>query len=81
MGALGQVIETLRSEDLAVVPAERLADTVVELRADLDLLELEWTRRVAALHPQVSGHPSSTAFLKDRCRMSASRASVCGEGS
>jgi hypothetical protein len=74
MGVLGQVIEALRSEDLAAVAAERLADSVVELRADLDLLEVEWTRRVAVLEPELSGHPSSTAFLKDHCRMSASRA-------
>ena len=74
MGVLGQVIESLRSEDLAAVPAERLAESVVELRCELDLLEVEWTRRVAVLEPELSGHPSSIAFLKDRCRMSASRA-------
>ena len=74
MGVLGQVIEVLRSEDLAVVAADGLANAVVDLRADLDLLELEWTRRVAVLDPEVSGHPSATAFLKDRCRMSSARA-------
>jgi Domain of unknown function (DUF222) len=74
MGVFGQMIEALRSEDLASVGADGLADVVVELRRDLDLLEVEWTRRVAALDPELSGHPSSTAFLKDRCRMSAARA-------
>jgi hypothetical protein len=68
------VIEALRSEDLSAVDAERLADSIVELRSELDLLELEWTRRVAVLDPELSGHPSVTGFLKDRCRMSASRA-------
>jgi hypothetical protein len=74
VGVLGQVIEALRSEDLTVVPADRLAESVVELRSEIDLLEVEWTRRIAALQPELSGHPSSTAYLKDRCRMSASRA-------
>jgi hypothetical protein len=71
---LGQVVEALRSEDLSAVDGEGLADSIVELRTDLDLLELEWTRRVAVLDPELSGHPSVTAFLKDRCRMSAARA-------
>ncbi|MEX0700409.1 MAG: DUF222 domain-containing protein, partial [Acidimicrobiia bacterium] len=74
MGVLGQVIEALRSEDLAVVPADRLVDAVVVLRRDLDLLELEWIRRIAAMDPKASGHSSPTAFLKDRCRMSSARA-------
>jgi hypothetical protein len=74
VGVLGRVIEALRSEDLSAVDAERLADSIVELRSELDLLELEWTRRVAVLDPELSGHPSVTGFLKDRCRMSASRA-------
>jgi hypothetical protein len=68
------MIEALRSEDLSDVPPDLLSENVVELRTVLDLLEVEWTRRVAALDPEVSGHPSATAFLKDRCRMSASRA-------
>jgi hypothetical protein len=71
---LGQAIEALRSEGLTEVDADRLADSIVELRSELDLLEVEWTRRVAVLDPELSGHPSSTAFLKDRCRMSAARA-------
>ena len=74
MGVLGQVIEVLRSENLSAVRPDALADAVVDLRADLDLLELEWTRRVAVLDREVSGHPSATAFLKDRCRMSSARA-------
>jgi Domain of unknown function (DUF222) len=74
VGVLGRVIEALRSEDLSAVDGEGLADSIVELRSELDLLEVEWTRRVAVLDPEVSGHPSATAFLKDRCRMSASRA-------
>ncbi|MEX2623051.1 MAG: DUF222 domain-containing protein [Acidimicrobiia bacterium] len=74
MGVLGHLVEVLRSEDLAAVPPEVLADAVVEFRADLDRLELEWTRRVAVLDPEDSAHSSATAFLKDRCRMSATRA-------
>ncbi len=78
MVGLGLVIEELRSEDLSSVPVDRLANELVRLREQIDLLEVEWGRRLAAYADgggiDLEGHTSVTAFLKHRCRMSGARA-------
>jgi hypothetical protein len=75
---LFQVLVGLRSQDLSDVHVEDLAGEVVELRRLVDGLEVEWTRRIAHLEQtdviSLEGHTSMTAFLKDRCRMSGTRA-------
>lgn len=75
---LSQVLAGLRSEDLSDLPVDELAGEVVELRRLVDGLEVEWCRRLAHLDKAdvigLEGHTSMTAFLKDRCRMSAARA-------
>jgi hypothetical protein len=76
MGVLREAIERISIEDADSWSSETLADAVVELRQELDLLEVHWTRWVALLTEKdgLEGHSSATAFLKDRCRMSAARA-------
>jgi len=75
---LDAMLERLRAEDLSASSPEQLATTLVALRARLDRLELEWTRRVGAFdHAEgrhLEGHSSTTAFLKHRCKMAAGRA-------
>lgn len=75
---LCQVLAGLRKQDLAGLPVDELVDEVVVLRRLVDGLEVEWTRRTARLEQSdviaLEGHTSMTAFLKDRCRMSAARA-------
>ena len=75
---LSQVLAGLRAQDLSDLPVDELAGEVVELRRLVDGLEMEWTRRLAHLEQSDvlarEGHTSMTAFLKDRCRMSGTRA-------
>jgi Domain of unknown function (DUF222) len=75
---LSQVLVGLRSQDLSDVSVDEVATEVVELRRLVDGLEVEWTRRIAHLEQadvtSLEGHTSMTAFLKDRCRMSGTRA-------
>ena len=73
-----RVLDGWKSEDLDLRPAHDLAEDLVELRGLIDLLELEWARRLEAFASvkghHLDGHSSPTAFLMDRCRMSGSRA-------
>ena len=75
---LSRVLSVLRGEDLSEMYVDELAGEVVELRRLVDGLEVEWTRRIAHLEKSdviaLEGHTSVTAFLKDRCRMSGTRA-------
>jgi hypothetical protein len=75
---LHQILAGVRGQDLSDLPVDELAGEVVELRRLIDGLEVEWTRRLAHLEQSdaiaLEGHTSMTAFLKDRCRMSAARA-------
>ena len=72
------VLDEWKSEDLALRPMQALADDLVELRRVMDLLELEWSRRLSAFTSarghDLEGHSSPTAFLTHRCRMSAAHA-------
>ncbi|HUO47102.1 MAG TPA: hypothetical protein VM470_09770, partial [Acidimicrobiia bacterium] len=71
MGKLATVAGGLASEDIGYPPAQELTAEVIELRRAIDLLEIAWTRRVAALDSsgvlELEGHTSPTSFLKHRC--------------
>ena len=81
--AVGELVETLRGESVDLLDGGQLTGQVLELRQALDLLEVEWERRVAELDQrrivQQEGYTSTTAFLTHRARMRSGRAhrAVC----
>lgn len=78
MEGLVSIIAYLKAEDLFALSDDELIDSLADMRASADRLEVEWMRRVheitARRLPGAEGYTSTTALLKHRCRMSASRA-------
>jgi hypothetical protein len=78
--ALDLAIRYLESQDLDELPVESVGESLVRLEGYVQQLEVERSRRVANFDdregPDVLGYPSVIAFLKDRCRMSGSRAKL-----
>jgi hypothetical protein len=68
-------------DELAAQPVEQIGDlgaALVELRGDLDRLEAQWHRRLAAFDRrrdwQSDGAVSAAGWLRDRCRMAGGAA-------
>jgi hypothetical protein len=75
---LRSALEELVGEDVGLLDVDQLADDLAELELVIGLLEAERLRRIASFEsmngPGRFGYPSSTAFLKDWCRVGSGRA-------
>ena len=78
LSSLRSALEEWEAEDVDLLHIDQVADDLVELELISGLVEYERLRRIAVFErrcgPDRHGYPSTTAFLKDRCRMAAGRA-------
>ena len=78
LSSLRSALEEWEAEDVDLLHIDQVADDLVELELISGLVEYERLRRIAVFKrrcgPDRHGYPSTTAFLKDRCRMAAGRA-------
>jgi len=78
LSSLRSALEEWEAEDVDRLHIDQVADDLVELELISGLVEYERLRRVAVFErrsgPDRHGYPSTTAFLKDRCRMATGRA-------
>lgn len=73
MSSLRSLVDELAGEDLDLVSDAKLAGDLVELRREIDRLEAQWLRRLAAFDGRgaaaVDGSGSTPSWLRRHCRL------------